>query len=157
MNNFREKIYRFMYGRYGFDQFVHFLMTAGIVMAVLCIFLRFLPTHIPYYICSFLNTFFYVFAFFRILSKNTYRRSLENEWYLQKRSKVMPFFDEKTKSIRDRNYIYKKCPKCSAKLRLKRIKGKHITKCPKCGLKFNVRVFIEYKNDGFGGGHYGQY
>lgn len=146
MNGFREKLYRFMYGRYGFDQFSRFLMTAGLIMAVLCMFLRFLPTHIPYYICSFLNTFFYVFAFFRILSRNTYKRTLENEKYLRVRSKFMPFFDEKTKSLRDKNYIYKKCPKCSAKLRLKRIKGKHITKCPKCGLKFNVRVFIEYKN-----------
>lgn len=135
-----------MYGRYGFDQFSRFLMAAGLVMAVLCMFLRFLPTHIPYYICSFLNTFFYVFAVFRILSRNTYKRSLENEKYLRIRSKVVPILDEKTKSIRDRNYIYKKCPKCSAKLRLKRIKGKHITKCPRCGQKFNVRVFVEYKN-----------
>lgn len=146
MNGFREKLYRFMYGRYGFDQFSRFLMTAGLVMAILCMFLRFLPTYIPYYICSFLNTFFYVFAFFRILSRNTYQRTLENEKYLRLRNKVMPYFNEKTKSLRDKNYIYKKCPKCSAKLRLKRIKGKHITKCPRCGMKFNVRVFIEYKN-----------
>ncbi|MBR3767147.1 MAG: hypothetical protein IKL10_02785 [Clostridia bacterium] len=146
MNDFKEKLYRFMSGRYGFDQFSRFLMTAGLIMAVLCMFLRFLPFRSIYYICSFLNTFFYIFAVFRILSRNTYKRTLENEKYLRIRNKVMPFFDEKTKSIRDRNYIYKKCPKCSAKLRLKRIKGKHITKCPKCGLKFNVRIFIEYKN-----------
>lgn len=135
-----------MQGRYGFDQFSRFLMTAGLVMAILCMFLRFLPTHIPYYICSFLNTFFYVFAVFRMLSRNISKRTLENEKYLSLRNKVMPFFDEWTKNLRDKNYVYKKCPKCSAKLRLKRIKGKHITKCPKCGLKFNVRVFIEYKN-----------
>ena len=146
MNGFREKIYRFMQGRYGFDQFSRFLMTAGLVMAILCMFLRFLPTHIPYYICSFLNTFFYVFTVFRMLSRNISKRTLENEKYLSLRNKVMPFFDEWTKNLRDKNYVYKKCPKCSAKLRLKRIKGKHITKCPKCGLKFNVRVFIEYKN-----------
>ncbi len=154
MNSFREKLYRFMYGRYGFDQFSRFLMTAGLIMAILCMFLRFLPTNIPYYICSFLNTFFYVFAFFRILSRNTYKRTLENEKYLRLRNKLMPFFDEKARTLRDKNYIYKKCPKCSAKLRLKRIKGKHITKCPKCGLKFNVRVFIEYKNRYPENGHY---
>ena len=66
----------------------------------------------------------------------------------------MPAFEEKTKSLRDRNYIYKKCPKCSAKLRLRRIKGKHITKCPKCGQKFNVRVFIEYNDNGQNSGFY---
>lgn len=146
MNDFRSKIARFMYGRYGFDQLGRFLMGAGLVMAVLCMFLRFLPTHIPYYVCSFLNTFFYVFAFYRILSKNTLKRTIENDSYLRLRSKVLPMIDEKTKSIRDREYIYKKCPKCSAKLRLKRIRGKHITKCPRCSQKFNVYVLIEYKN-----------
>lgn len=146
MNDFRSKIARFMYGRYGFDQLGRFLMGAGLVMAVLCMFLRFLPTHIPYYICSFLNTFFYVFAFYRILSKNTLKRTIENDSYLRLRSKVLPMIDEKTKSIRDREYIYKKCPKCSAKLRLKRIRGKHTTKCPRCSQKFNVYVLIEYKN-----------
>lgn len=146
MNDFRSKIARFMYGRYGFDQLGRFLMGAGLVMAVLCMFLRFLPTHIPYYVCSFLNTFFYVFAFYRILSKNTLKRTIENDSYLRLRSKVLPMIDEKTKSIRDRDYIYKKCPKCSAKLRLKRIRGKHTTKCPRCSQKFNVYVLIEYKN-----------
>lgn len=154
MNNFMEKLYRFMYGRYGMDHLGRFLMFAGLIMAVLCMFLRFLPFHILYYICSFLNTFFYVFAFYRILSRNISKRTLENERYLRLREKVIPAFDEKTKSIRDRNYIYKKCPKCSAKLRLKRIKGKHITKCPKCGTKFNVRVFIEYNDPGQGYPHY---
>ncbi len=145
MNGFREKLIRFMYGRYGFDQLGKFLMLSGFVFGILCMFLRFLPTHIPYYICSTLNTAFYAAAVFRILSRNTYKRTLENEKYLQIRAKVIPLLDERTKSIRDRNYIYKKCPTCSAKLRLKRIRGKHITKCPKCSQKFNVRVFIEYK------------
>lgn len=147
MNGFREKLMRFMYGRYGFDQLGGFLMGAGLVFGILSFFLRFLPTFIPYYICSVLNYLFYGVAFFRILSKNTYKRTLENEKFLRLRSKVMPLFDERIKSARDRNYIYKKCPKCSSKLRLKRIKGKHVTKCPKCGQKFNVWVLIEYKND----------
>lgn len=146
MDKIIGKIYKFMYGRYGMDQLSRFLMTAGLIMAVLCMFLRFLPTHVPYYICSFLNTFFYVFAFYRILSRNISKRILENERYLRIRNRIVPEAEEKAKSLKDRNYIYKKCPKCSAKLRLRRIKGKHITKCPKCGLKFNVRVFIEYKN-----------
>lgn len=154
MNSFIEKIYRFMYGRYGMDHLGRFLMAAGLVMAVLCMFLRFLPVPFVYYICSFLNTFFYVFAFYRILSRNISKRTLENERFLRLRNKVMPAFEEKTKSLRDRNYIYKKCPKCSAKLRLRRIKGKHITKCPKCGQKFNVRVFIEYNDNGQNSGFY---
>lgn len=148
MNGFREKFYRFMYGRYGMDQLSRFLMIAGLVCAGLCMLLRFLPFRSVYYICSFLNTFFYIIAVFRILSRNTYRRTVENEKYLRIRAKIVPHIRETKQKYGDRNYIYKKCPKCSAKLRLKRIKGKHVTRCPKCGEKFNVRVFIEYK-DGY--------
>ncbi len=154
MNNFREKIRRFMYGRYGFDQLGRFLFTAGLVCALLCMFLRFLPVPGIYYVCSALNTLFYVYALFRILSKNTLARSAENDRYLRIRSKVLPVIDAKTKNLRDKNYIYKKCPKCSAKLRLRRIKGKHVTKCPKCGQKFNVRVFIEYNDSYTDAGQY---
>lgn len=146
MEKILSKIYRFMYGRYGVDHLSRFLMTAGLVMAVLCLFLRFLPTSVPYYICSLLNTLFYVVAFWRILSRNIPKRTLENQRYLRIRDKLIPSYEERAKSMKDRNYIYKKCPKCSAKLRLQRIKGKHVTKCPKCGTKFNVRIFIEYKN-----------
>ena len=146
MNGFREKLMRFMYGRYGFDQLGKFLMCAGFAMAIVSMFLRFLPTHIPYTVCSSLNSVFYIVAIFRIFSRNIEKRTAENEQYLRIRNRVLPFFEERTKSIRDKSYIYKKCPKCSAKLRLKRIKGKHITKCPKCGQKFNVWVIIEYRN-----------
>ena len=147
MNNFREKLARFMYGRYGFDQFGRFLFSAGLVCAVLCIFLRFLPIPVIYYICSSLNTIFYVYAVFRILSKNIPSRSAENEKYLRLRARALPVIDEKTKNLRDKDFVYKKCPKCAAKLRLRRIKGKHTTKCPKCGHKFKVRIFIEYKDN----------
>ena len=146
MNGFREKLVRFMMGRYGFDQLGKFLMLSGFVFGILCMLLRFLPVPFIYYICSALNTAFYVVAVFRILSRNTYKRSLENEKYLEIRARVIPVLDEKTKSIRDKSYIYKKCPRCSSKLRLKRIRGKHTTKCPKCGHKFTVMVFIQYNN-----------
>ena len=148
--NFLEKIRRFMYGRYGFDQFGRFLFILSMVFWALCFVLRFIPlrrVYVLYSVCSFLNTAIYVYAFFRILSRNTYKRSVENERYLRFRNKVIPLLDKKTANIRDKNYVYRKCPKCGAKLRLKRIKGKHTTKCPKCGAKFNVRVFIEYKNN----------
>lgn len=135
-----------MYGRYGFDALGRFLFILAFVFWVLCFFVRFLPFRQLYFVFSSLNTLIYIYAFFRILSRNTYKRSLENERYLRIRNKVLPFIDKKTRNIRNREYIFKKCPNCSSLLRLKRIKGKHITKCPRCGTKFNVRVFIEYKN-----------
>lgn len=145
MNGFREKIMRFMYGRYGFDQLGRFLFGLAFVFWILCFFVRFLPWQFLYAMFSGINTALYIVAFFRILSRNTYKRTLENEKYLQLRSKVLPFVTKKTQKFKDRDHIFKNCPKCKAKLRLARIKGKHITKCPKCGTKFNVRVWFEFK------------
>ena len=150
--DFLDRIRRFMYGRYGFDQFGRFLFGLGIFFWAVCLLLRFTlavkTMYIIYRVCSLLNTAVYVYAVFRILSRNTYKRSLENEKYLRIRNKVAPILEKKTEKLRDREHIFKKCPKCGAKLRLKRVKGKHTTRCPKCGQTFNVRVFFDY-----GGGY----
>ena len=149
---FLDKLRRFMYGRYGFDQFGRFLFGLGIFFWLVCLLLRFAlafkAMYIIYRVCSVLNTAVYVYAVFRILSRNTYKRSLENEKYLRIRNKVVPVLEKKTENIRNKEYIFKKCPNCGVKLRLKRIRGKHTTKCPKCGAKFNVRVWIDY-NEGY--------
>ncbi len=144
MRNFREKLYNFMYGRRGMDDFSRFLLAAGFAFAILSMLLRlfpFTPIYIIRSVLTVLNYFCYGYGFFRILSRNLYRRELENVKYVKLRNKLMPYFEDSIRSFRDSEYVYKKCPKCAAKLRLKRIKGKHITRCPKCGIKFNVRIF----------------
>ena len=77
---------RFMYGRYGFDQLGRFLFALAFVFWVLCFFVRFLPWQFLYAMFSGINTALYIVAFFRILSKNTYKRTLENEKYLQRKA-----------------------------------------------------------------------
>ena len=148
--NFLERLRRFMYGRYGFDQFGRFLFGLGIFFWAVCFLLRFAlafkTMYIIYRVCSLLNTAVYAYAVFRILSRNTYKRSLENEQYLRIRNKVVPVLEKKTENLRNKEYIFKKCPKCGAKLRLKRIRGKHTTRCPQCGAQFNVRVFVDYRS-----------
>lgn len=144
MRNFREKFFNFMSGRRGVDEFTRFLMAAGFVFAILSMLLKIFPfgfVVIIRMVLSALNYFCYAYGFYRIFSRNLYRRELENVKYIAVRNKLMPYFEDNIKSFHDSDYVYKKCPKCSAKLRLKRIKGKHITKCPKCGIKFNVRIF----------------
>lgn len=144
MEDFRNRIYNFMSGRYGFDQFGRFLFLLGLVTGFAGMFLFFIPFRLGVWIRSIfyvINHLCYIYAVFRIFSRNIQKRTIENERYIRVRNKVLPFIEKKT----DRNYVYKKCPKCGAMLRLKRIKGKHITQCPKCGIKFNVRIFIQYK------------
>lgn len=74
MNNFRSKMYRFMQGRYGVDQFNRFLFGCSIAFLLLSIFA---------------GNFMYVLAlacliysYFRMLSRNTQKRYKENLMYV---------------------------------------------------------------------------
>lgn len=145
--NFLEKLKRFMAGRYGFDQFGRFLFYLSFVFWVLCFICRFLPFYKIYFVFSLLNTIIYVYAFFRIFSKNIYARQLENEKYTYYCGRIVPVLNKKKREVTDKNYVYKLCPRCKVKLRLKRVKGKHMTQCPKCGKKFKVRVFIDHTGE----------
>ncbi len=144
MSNFMLKLRQFMAGRYGFDQFGRFLFGLSIVFWLISGILRWTPFRRVYFVFWLLNTLIYVYAIFRILSRNTYDRTVENERYLRLRGKFLPFFErqkEKYKKKKDPDYIYRACPFCSAKLRLRRVKGKHTSRCPRCGKTFSVRVW----------------
>ena len=131
-----------MYGRYGFDELSRFLFLASIVFWALSLLFRFTPLRKIYFIFWVLNTALYIFAIYRILSKNIDRRQRENEWYLRQRSKFYPHAQKFKQDKMDKDYIFKNCPYCHARLRLKRIKGKHTTRCPKCGTQFQVRIIF---------------
>ncbi len=104
--------------------------------------------HLPrvYFVFWALNTGLYIIALFRIFSRNTYRRTVENERYLRLRGRVLPFFTRQREKYGDPDYFFKKCPFCGTKLRLRRVRGRHTSKCPKCGKKFTVRVLRGGKN-----------
>ena len=142
MNRFIEKISRFMYGRYGMDQFGRFLFILSLVFWAISAILRWTPLYKAYLVFWLLNTAIYVFAFYRILSRNTWQRQVENERYLRFREKMLPFVRSGKEKLGSRDYIFRKCRFCGAKLRLKRVRGAHTTRCPKCGKTFRVRVLF---------------
>lgn len=125
----KEKLYRFMIGRYGNDRFNRFLMAISLVFFVLSMF------RIPYVYVLGLITLIY--AYFRMLSRNTYKRSLENNKYLQYEYKVRSWWNKQKYNLNQRKiyHIYK-CPSCKQKIRIPRGKGKIEIRCPKCGQTF---------------------
>lgn len=135
-----EKIQKFMYKRYGPDNLYHFLLKLYICIFIINIILR-------NTILNIIELLIVIIMFYRFFSKNKYKRSKENKIYLSIKKKVSsPFlktkkyFIEKYKKIKDPNYIYKKCNKCSTTLRLpipNKYGIKHV-KCPKC--KKRIRV-----------------
>jgi len=134
MKNFKYKLQRFMYGRYGVDAMYRLLL----VITVLLMIANLIRPHIALWIAS---LFVFVLAIFRTFSKNIVRRRKENQVYLSIRHKLFGFIPKMTKRFKERKtHIYKKCPNCHATLRLKKIKGTHFVDCPKCFNEFSVRV-----------------
>lgn len=126
----KERFIRFMYGRYGMDSLGKFTIAAGLVTIFLSTFLRwrFLPL---------LSWSLIIIAYYRMFSRNIYKRSSENQKYLQKTAKLRSFL-AKQKTIwihRKTHHIYT-CPSCRQKIRIPRGKGKIEIRCPKCSTTF---------------------
>lgn len=142
--NLLQKLRSFMAGRYGFDLFGKFLFILSFVFWVGCLVFRFTPLRRVYWIFYILNTAVYIYAFYRILSKNIYKRQAENERYMLFRARYYPAVKNLKEKISarkaDREHVFRKCPKCGTKLRLLRVHGRHRTKCPRCGEEFGVYV-----------------
>ena len=82
MNNWRDKLYRFMQGRYGrIDELGRFLM-------YLLFGLLFVSFFVRSSIFSLLILLVLIYDYYRILSKDISARYQENQHYIQAREKV---------------------------------------------------------------------
>ena len=134
MRYLRERLYRFMQGRYGTDSLNNFLLAIYFGLFLVNLF-------IPTLIVSFLETVLMVWMFFRILSRNIYKRRRENEKFLNLMKKPKAYFALRKSKRRDRKtHVYRKCPACKSTLRLPRRKGKHTAVCPRCERRFDVNI-----------------
>lgn len=127
--NFREKVARFMVGRYGQDQFNKFLMGCCGVCLILSLF------RVPY--VYYAGLLFLVYAYFRMLSRNYYKRQKENGIYLKATYKIRTKWGQIRREMQQRktHHIYR-CPDCKQKIRVPRGRGKIEIRCPKCNCKF---------------------
>lgn len=129
----KEKFMRFMYGRYGVDSFGKFLLGLSLSLFVVSSFTK--------------NHTFYLLAlavvaydYFRIFSKNIYKRADENQKYLNYTAKLRrKFSDLKYRFNHSKTHHIYKCPTCSQKIRIPRGKGKIEIRCPKCNTTFIKR------------------
>ena len=111
---------RFMMGRYGSDKLNIALLIAGMVIGFLGALSPWLK--VVFMIISYALM---VWAIYRMLSRQTYKRYQENRKFLQ-------FFER----LRDRQHRYYDCPRCRQQVRVPRGKGKISITCPKCKEKF---------------------
>ena len=113
---------RFMEGRYGTDRLNMAILGAGLVASLLSVMIRVAPLNLIFWALSY---GLMIWAIFRTLSRNTYKRYQENRKFLQ-------VFDR----LKDRQHRYFDCPKCRQMVRVPRGKGKIAITCPRCREKF---------------------
>lgn len=131
---FREKLVRFMAGRYGGDRLNNFLLAVIMIIIVINVFARSIIISIVYMLL-------WGWCIFRMMSRNIYKRQAENAKFLKLWNPVKGYFKLMKNKWRDRKtHVYRKCPKCKAVLRLPKQKGNHTVKCPKCAERFDVII-----------------
>ncbi len=135
--SFSERLARFYEGRNGNDEFSRLLIWGALVFLIISLVTPQLWNGIPAQILWYLSLVMIAFGYFRMFSKNIYRRQAENTKYLAIKRKL---FGDKTSRARRRAEMkqYKRfsCPKCGAKMRVPRHKGKVKITCAKCGNVF---------------------
>lgn len=131
--SWKEKFARFMYGRYGVDQFSKFMLKATLVLCIVSIFL-------PQRVGSFISTLvliLIVYTYFRIFSKNIYKRAAENEKYLKFTGSFRKKYNTEKQIAGQRKYYrFYRCPGCGQRIRVPKGRGKIQIRCPKCNEKF---------------------
>ena len=129
----REKMARFMqgrYGAYGMDRLTRFLMILFLICFVITSFFRVSGLRL-------LPLLIFGFTYFRLLSRNIQARYRENEAYSAIENKVLKRFGGlRSALVQKKNYHIYKCPSCGQKIRIPRGKGRIMVHCPKCSSEF---------------------
>ena len=134
MEKIRIWLASFMRGRYGYDQLYYVLVVVGIVISVISSFFK------PNIIVSLVVMFILVYATFRALSRNIWKRRQENMYYLNLTAPIRKRFSVVKSNTLDKEKKRYLCPKCEQMVRVPKGKGKIEITCPKCGHKFVKRT-----------------
>ena len=126
---FKDRVQRFMIGRYGTDQLSRALLAVSMIFLILSLF----TTKLLYIIAIVLL----VLTYFRMFSRNISKRYAENQKYLNLKYKLTAKTNQKKKEWQQRKiYSFFHCPSCKQKVRVPKGKGKICITCPKCKTEF---------------------
>ena len=126
----KEKLRRFMIGRYGTDGLNQFLSIASLVLLLIAIVSRIS-------LFTWLSAAPLLFCCYRTFSRNISKRTEENyKFYTLKDRVGNKFRGLKDQWANRKLYHYYRCPKCRQKLRVPRGRGRIQISCPRCGTQF---------------------
>ena len=126
----KERMQRFMAGRYGNDQLNQFIF----IVAIICMVLEIITRQSLFYT---LTLVLLILAYVRVFSRNINKRYEENMKFLQKKDAILnKFRKQKYYAAQRRNFHIYTCPQCKQKIRIPKGKGKISITCPKCRNSF---------------------
>ena len=137
----KQRLINFFSGRNGTDS----ISKSALWVSILFLIVSIATTRV---LDGILSTVFWVFAlilivysYWRILSRNVYKRRAENDRFIAATSGIRSFFSGiKIRTVQGRQYKFFKCPLCKTVLRVPRGKGKVQITCKKCGNRFSGKT-----------------
>ena len=120
----RDKLARFLQGRYGPDMLSRDLLLVSIIIAFLNLFLR-------SKVLSYVPMIISMLVIYRMMSKKYSKRYNENRVYALFKQRM------RTNTIDRLKFKYFRCKNCKQRVRVPRGRGKITITCPKCHHKFD--------------------
>ena len=129
----RERLERFMQGRYGVDQLAQFMNIFLLILIVISFFFHSRIFNLIIFLLL-------IFTYSRMFSRNYQKRYEENLRYTQATARYR-YWLSKQKDLWKQRKVYHiyRCPSCKQKVRVPREKRKIIVTCPKCHTEFQKR------------------
>ena len=123
-----------MQGRNGVDNLGFAALWTGLIVSLV-------DTFIGTGLLSLLGTALYIYAMWRMFSRNVYKRNEENRLFVgfveSKKTEGRQFL-LRLKNAKE--YKYFKCPQCKVLIRLKRGSGEKQIRCPRCQHEFTQKA-----------------
>ena len=133
----RQRFAKWMMGRNGMDALNRLLSVLTLILLIVSMFVHGYAARILWS----LAVLGLIVVYFRMLSRNVYRRQQENGAYLRQRYKVTSAWHGAVDRWHQRrDYRFCKCPSCRTRLRVPRGKGKINIVCRKCGTSFQRKT-----------------
>ena len=131
LNKLKYKLARFMYGRNGVDQLSNFMLYGSFVILLPTLFIKNDKVRMIFLILFWVIV---IINYYRIFSKNIYKRQKENNYFVSKLNYL------KTRFTQRKTYRFYDCPKCHTHLRVPKGAGLITITCKKCGYQFDKKA-----------------
>jgi len=138
---FKCAVARFMYGRNGMDQLNRALFWLYIVLWLVgSLVSAVLKSNVLTAVFNGVMWILFVILFFRMFSKNLYKRRAENQKWVNWLWRIKSNQAGAKARHADKEHKYFTCKNCKTICRVPAGKGKIIITCPKCGAKIEAKT-----------------